>query len=456
MEMNNIHTVYFVGVGGIGMSALARYFLTQDKAVWGYDKTPSALTNRLEEEGVKIWFDADLTEIEKLDKNSTLVVYTPAVKTGNAQLDYFESNGFRMFKRSQVLGLISSAFKTLAVAGTHGKTTTSCLLAHVLNDSAVAINAFLGGISRDFDSNLVLNDDARYFVTEADEYDRSFLQLSPDIAIITSLDADHLDIYGTPDEMIKNYQDFVRKIKPGGTLITKLAFAPVLSFRDDIQVITYGLEGDEEYTAHQIEVKDAKYHFDVITPEGSYTDLSLGLPGRHNVDNAVSVIAIAHLLGVKEESLKASLNSFRGVQRRFDVQFNDGEKVYIDDYAHHPSEINACVKSVRELFPNKKLTAIFQPHLYSRTRDFADEFAESLSQVDELILLDIYPARELPIKGVTSRNLLKNITIKNKEVCLKEQLMDTLKNKEIEVLLTIGAGDIDRFVQPIKTWISNE
>jgi UDP-N-acetylmuramate--alanine ligase len=371
-------------------------------------------------------------------------------------LDYFQANDFKLFKRSQVLGLISSAYKTLAVAGTHGKTTTSCLLAHVLNDSAVAINAFLGGISRDFDSNLVLNDEARYFVTEADEYDRSFLQLSPDIAIITSLDADHLDIYGTPDEMVKNYQDFVRKIKPGGTLITKLAFVPVLSFRDDIQVITYGLEGDEDYSAHQIEVKDSKYHFDVITPEGSYTDLSLGLPGRHNVDNAVSVIAIAHLLGVKEESLKTSLNSFKGVQRRFDVQYNKDNKVYVDDYAHHPSEINACVQSVRELFPNKKLTAVFQPHLYSRTRDFEAEFAESLSQVDELILLDIYPARELPIEGVTSENLLKNITIENKEVCSKEQLMDVLKKKEIEVLLTIGAGDIDRFVQPIKSWISNE
>lgn len=456
MEMNNIHTVYLVGVGGIGMSALARYFLAQDKAVWGYDKTPSTLTNRLEEEGVKIWFDADLSEIEQLDKEKTLVVYTPAVKTGNAQLDYFEFNGFKLFKRSQVLGLISSAYKTLAVAGTHGKTTTSCLLAHVLNDSAVAINAFLGGISRDFDSNLVLNDDARYLVTEADEYDRSFLQLSPDIAIITSLDADHLDIYGTPDEMVKNYQDFVRKIKPGGTLITKLEFLPALSFRDDIQVVTYGLEGDEEYSAHQIEVRDAKYHFDVITPEGSYTDLSLGLPGRHNVDNAVSVIAIAHLLGVKEDSLKASLNSFRGVQRRFDVQYNDGKKVYIDDYAHHPSEINACVKSVRELFPNKKLTAVFQPHLFSRTRDFAEEFAVSLSQVDELILLDIYPARELPIEGVTSENLLKDIAIECKQVCSKEELMNTLESRDIEVLLTIGAGDIDRFVQPIKTWISNE
>lgn len=456
MEMNQVHTIYFIGVGGIGMSALARYFVAQNKVVMGYDKTPSPLTNRLEKEGVIITFDADLDPVKHLSPDNTLVIYTPAVKVGNAQLDYFKSNGFELLKRSQLLGLISNEYKTLAVAGTHGKTTTSCLLAHVLNQSTLSINAFLGGISRDFDSNLVLNDNAEYFVTEADEYDRSFLQLSPDIAVITSLDADHLDIYGTPDEMVKNYQDFVKKIKPGGTLITKSAIAPILSIRDDIQVLTYGIDGDEDYTAMSVNVANGKYHFDVLTAEGSYSDLSLGLPGRHNVDNAVSVIAIAHLVGLSDQEIKNGLASFKGVQRRFDVHFTSDKQVYIDDYAHHPSEINACVASVRELYPNRKLMAVFQPHLFSRTRDFMDEFAESLSKVDELILLDIYPAREEPIEGIDSAALLEKIDLVAKENCKKEALLSLLEGKEIDILLTIGAGDIDRLVEPINNWIKGE
>ncbi len=456
MEMSQLHTIYFIGVGGIGMSALARYFVAQGKVVMGYDKTPSPLTNRLEKEGVQITFDADLSSVESLSPENTLVVYTPAVKVGNAQLDFFKSNGFELLKRSQLLGMISKEYKTLAVAGTHGKTTTSCLLAHVLNQSSLTINAFLGGISRDFDSNLVLNDNAAYFVTEADEYDRSFLQLSPDIAIITSLDADHLDIYGTPDEMVKNYQDFVGKINPGGTLITKAAIAPILSFRDDIQVLTYGIDGDEDYMAMQVNVAGGRYHFDVLTAEGSYSNLSLGLPGRHNVDNAISVIAIAHLLGLSDQEISKGLQSFKGVHRRFDVHYAADQKVYIDDYAHHPSEIDACVASVRELYPNEKLTAIFQPHLYSRTRDFMDEFAQSLSKVDELILLDIYPAREEPIAGVDSAVLLEKIEVDKKETSSKEELLSVLQNKEVEVLLTIGAGDIDRYVEPILKWIKSE
>ena len=453
MEMNQVHTIYFIGVGGIGMSALARYFVAQNKVVMGYDKTPSPLTNRLEKEGVIITFDTDLNPIKDLSPANTLVIYTPAVKVGNAQLDFFQTNGFELLKRSQLLGLISNQYKTLAVAGTHGKTTTSCLLAYVLNQSTLNINAFLGGISRDFDSNLVLNDNSEYFVTEADEYDRSFLQLSPDIAIITSLDADHLDIYGTPDEMVKNYQDFVRKIKPGGTLITKAAIAPILSIRDDIQVLTYGIDGDEDYMAMAVKVANGKYHFDVLKSEGSYSNLSLGLPGRHNVDNAVSVIAIAHLVGLSNQEIKDGLASFKGVQRRFDVHFASDKHVYIDDYAHHPSEINACVASVRELYPNRKLTVVFQPHLFSRTRDFMDEFADSLSQVDELILLDIYPAREEPIEGIDSAALLEKIALKSKETGHKEELLALLKNKEIDILLTIGAGDIDRLVEPINNWI---
>lgn len=456
MDINKIHTIYFIGVGGIGMSALARYFVAQKKSVLGYDKTESPLTKRLQNEGVNISFNADLKGLELLSPLDTLVVYTPAVKVGNAQLDYFKANGFDLLKRSQVLGLISSQYKTLAVAGTHGKTTTSCLLAHVLNQSSLQINAFLGGISRDFDSNLVLNENASYFVTEADEYDRSFLQLSPDIAVITSLDADHLDIYGTPDEMVKNYQDFVRKIKPGGTLITKAAFVNDLTVRGDIQVLTYGIDGDEDYTAMSVNVANGKYHFDVLTAEGSYTDLSLGLPGRHNVDNAISVIAIANLLGLNESEIKEGLTSFRGVQRRFDVHYSSATTIYIDDYAHHPNEINACVSSVRELYPDLKLTAVFQPHLFSRTRDFMDDFAESLSKVDELILLEIYPAREDPIEGVDATTLLKLINLENKQVVNKEELLEELKSKEIEVLLTIGAGDIDRFVEPIKNWISGK
>ncbi len=456
MNVKEIHTIYFVGVGGIGMSALARYFLAQKIRVWGYDKTPSNLTNQLENEGVRVFFNEDLTSIKELEQSNTLVVYTPAVKSENKVLNYFKANDFKLFKRSEILGMISSTYKTLAVAGTHGKTTTSCLLAHALQDSDVPVNAFLGGISRDFNSNLVLSENAKYFVTEADEYDRSFLKLSPDIAIITSLDADHLDIYGSADEMVKNYQDFVKKIRPGGILITKEAFLPYLSFRDDIKVITYGLNGTEDYSLQSLEVKDAKYHFDVKCFNNKLQNIALGLAGKHNVENAIAVIAVADQLEVDSDKLINALASFKGVQRRFDVHFSTKNLVYIDDYAHHPSELDACIQSVRELYPNKKITAVFQPHLFSRTRDFMDDFAKSLSQVDDLILLEIYPAREEAIEGISSSALLNMIELDKKEVCTKEELLDRLKYKDLEVLLTVGAGDIDRFVEPINNWLKGE
>lgn len=456
MNVKELHTIYFVGVGGIGMSALARYFLAQNIRVWGYDKTPSKLTQQLEAEGVRIFFDVDLSEVKQLQPSNTMVVYTPAVKLENSLLNYFKTNDFKLFKRSEILGMISSTFKTLAVAGTHGKTTTSCLLAHVLNDSEVSINAFLGGISRDFNSNLVLNENAKYFVTEADEYDRSFLKLSPDIAIITSLDADHLDIYGSADEMIKNYQDFVKRIRPGGILITKEKLLSDLNFRDDIQLLTYGLNGTEDYSLQELKVQDSKYQFDVKCPNNQFQHILLGLAGKHNVENAIAVIAVADQLQVDKNKIIQALASFKGVQRRFDVHFSNQKIVYIDDYAHHPSELDACILSVRELYPNKKITAVFQPHLYSRTRDFMDEFAKSLSKVDDLILLEIYPAREEAIEGITSAALVKMIDLKNKEICTKEELLNRLQQKDLEVLLTIGAGDIDRFVEPINNWLKGE
>jgi len=454
MNNNKPNTVYFLGIGGIGMSAIARYYIAMGCKVLGYDKTKTVLTTQLENEGALIHYDESVDLLADLTKTD-LIIYTPAIPKQNKELIYFQDNGFRLYKRAEVLGLISSDYFTVAVAGTHGKTTTSSIVAHVLNDCNVDCIAFLGGISLNFNSNLLLNEKAKVVVLEADEFDRSFLQLSPDIALITSLDADHLDIYGEADEMLKSYQDFVRKIKPGGILITKPEFFDRLKVNDKITYQSYSLSGDANCKAAKVQIKKGSYFVDVVCGAENTQEIELGLPGIHNVENAVGAFAIAKELEVDSQKIKAALASYKGVKRRFEYQIKKEELVYIDDYAHHPTELEFSIQSAKELYPNKKITGIFQPHLYSRTRDFVDEFAESLSLLDELILLDIYPARELPIEGVTSRIVFDKVKDTEKVLLLKGELMEYLKNKNIEVLMTLGAGDIDVFVPQIKEMLTS-
>jgi len=489
MKLKELHTVYFLGVGGIGMSAIARYFKSLGCNVVGYDKTKTILTEKLEAEGILIHYNEDENQIPTAVKNKeegTLVIYTPAIPKTNLEFIYFQEQNIKLFKRSEVLGLISENYFTIAVAGTHGKTTTSSIVAHILNECGVNCIAFLGGISLNFNSNLLLSDNTpasqlstdndggadsmdeltdvsdinqhrfSVLVVEADEFDRSFLTLSPDIALITSIDADHLDIYGDKDAMKNAYSEFVGKIKEGGELISKHDCIEELEIREDIKVSSYSGSEDAMTAAKNVEIREGDYYVDIEFPSsevqglGSVKDVKIGLPGIHNVENAIGAFAIADKLGLDHEQVKAALGSYKGVYRRFETHVKSADLVYIDDYAHHPSELEVCIKSARELYPNKKITGIFQPHLFTRTRDFIDEFAESLSLLDELILLDIYPARELPIEGIDSELIKSKVTIENKSVVAKADLMSTLTEKNIEVLLTMGAGDIDVFVQPIK------
>jgi len=453
MDFKTIERVYFVGIGGIGMSALARYFAKQGKLVCGYDRTQSALTLELEQEGIDIHYvdDAQLISREFRDsKENTLVVYTPAVPHNHKELNYFIDNKYNVVKRAQALGVIASAKKTLAVAGTHGKTTTSTLLAHLLSSSKVGCDAFLGGISKNFSSNLVINDKGSdLLVVEADEFDRSFLCLYPQLAIITSVDADHLDIYGSYEEVIDAYEAFASQIKLDGTLIIKqgLGLMPLLS--TSIKVYTYSLKDKADYYLTNIGIKDGYYHFDLNTPNGIVGNLKLGVPGLYNIENAVAASAAALQQGITEEELRKGLSSFSGVVRRFDVQYRGKKAVYIDDYAHHPAELKAAITSVKELYPGRKVIGVFQPHLFTRTRDFTYEFAQSLDLLDEIILLDIYPAREEPIPGITSESILKRMQNTNRKLCSKDELKEILKKEDIDILITMGAGDIDRLVPDI-------
>ena len=453
MNIKDVHIVYFIGIGGIGMSAIARYFLANGSTVYGYDKTPTALTHQLEKEGVKIHYQEEVSLIKELlpqFQDKGLVVYTPAIPRDHLEFQFFQEQGIRIYKRAEVLGLISQNYFTIAIAGTHGKTTTSSMVAHVLNTCGVDCVAFLGGISINFNSNLLLNDNAKVLVVEADEFDRSFLTLSPDIALITSLDADHLDVYEAKNEMIKSYQEFVAKIKTGGTLITKPEHINQLKGEQSISYQSYALKEQADSYAKSLSVKDGSYVMDVTCKGEEVNNIELGLPGIHNVENAIGAFAIANSLDVPGAKIKQALSSFRGVQRRFEYQIKTSSLIYIDDYAHHPTELEFCIKSVRELYPDKKITGIFQPHLYSRTRDFKDEFASSLSLLDELILLDIYPARELPIEGITSNVIFEKVTCAEKVALSEEELLSHVENNDYEVLLTMGAGDIDVFVEPIK------
>jgi UDP-N-acetylmuramate--alanine ligase len=443
MNLDNIRSVYFIGIGGIGMSSLAQYFHANNKLVAGYDKTPSIITDGLGALGVHIHFEDSAENIEAtfLDVETTLVVYTPAIPKNNKELNYFIDNGFKVLKRSQILGLITANTFCLAVAGTHGKTTTTSILGHLMNECNVPLTAFLGGVSENYNSNLILNG-TEVSVVEADEFDRSFLTLSPDMACITSMDADHLDIYGDASEVKKSFEDFSKKIKPSGKLFVRNGLP--------LKGITYGIEDDSDYCGQNIKIENGAYVFDVKTPKTVLKDIQFNLPGRHNLSNALIALAMAVEYGCPHQQLVKALASYKGVKRRFTYHIKTDDFVFIDDYAHHPEEINAAHQAVREMYPNKKVLAVFQPHLYSRTRDFVDDFATSLSQFDEIMLMDIYPARELPIEGITSAWLLDKIENTNKQLVTKENLLLKIHESEAQVLLTIGAGDIGEQVKIIK------
>ena len=449
MSLEKIHKVYFIGVGGIGMSALARYFIAIGKEVFGYDKTETILTNQLEKEGVNIHYtDSPSLIPSEID----LVVYTPAVPQDLKEDKHCWDKGYVMKKRSEVLGIITNESFTLAVAGTHGKTTTSSILAHLLKQS-IGCNAFLGGITKNYDSNVLLTENTENTVVEADEYDRSFLELHSNMAIITSMDADHLDIYGDHSKFLESFELFSSQISPGGSLILNKQLENKLTPACD--VITYSISEKADYYLENIKVVDGYYVFSVQAQSGLISDIKFGLPGRHNVENAIAAIAAADQLKVSHQEIKSALESFKGIKRRFEYIIKKHDLVYIDDYAHHPEELKATISSVKELYPKNKITGVFQPHLYSRTKDFADDFAKSLDLLNELILLDIYPSREQPIEGITSEMLLRKVTIKNKSISTKAELVSELRQRKLEVLLTMGAGDIDKLVEPIKNELLN-
>ena len=445
--MSNKTNIYFIGIGGIGMSALARYFVASGNKVSGYDKTPSEITKALENIGVKIHFEDAINAIplEFKNQSSTLVVYTPAIPKSHLEFNYFIDNGFEVKKRSEVLGDITKNTFCFAVAGTHGKTTTTSILGHLLKECNVNMTAFLGGISENYNSNLIVNG-TEVTAVEADEFDRSFLTLSPDYACITSMDADHLDIYGDASELKKSFKDFTKKIKPKGKLFVRNGLP--------IEGITYGIEDNSDYTAQNIRIENGTYVFDVKTPITILEDFKFNLPGRHNLSNALIALAMSVEYGLPRPQLAKALASYKGVKRRFTYQIKTDDLVFIDDYAHHPEEINAVHHAVREMYPNEKVLAIFQPHLFSRTKDFADEFAKALSQFDEVILLDIYPARELPIEGVNSSWLLSKISNQNKTLISKKSLIKNIKLSSAKIILTIGAGDIGEEVKTIKKALS--
>lgn len=448
-NFNSIKSVYFVGIGGIGMSALARYFHFIGKNVAGYDKTPTILTNELEKEGIEIHFNDDIALINPHYKQvkDTLVVYTPAIPKDNVELLYFQNGGFEILKRSQVLGMLTRERKGICVAGTHGKTTVSTLTAHLMKQSAVDCNAFLGGISRNYGTNLLLSSTSDFVVLEADEFDRSFLQLSPQLAVITAVDADHLDIYGDRNSVLVAFHDFAKKLKPGGTLLVKDKLGMNLDMHPDSTLYTYSItEKNSDFRAENIELINGKYRYNLISPLGVVKDLVVGIPGLVNVENSVAACALALLAGATPNEIRVALASFTGIRRRFDYRINRPDFAMIDDYAHHPEEIRATLKSVRALYPSKRIVAVFQPHLFTRTRDFAAEFSESLELADEVVLLDIYPARELPIEGVTSNIILKDITKVPAQICSKAELSEVLLALKPEVLLMLGAGDIDKEV----------
>ena len=451
MDVNTLKSVYFIGAGGIGMSALVRYFLSKGKKVGGYDRTPSELTMKLIEEGADIHYKEAPEKIPDEFKNpeNTLVVYTAAMPEDHILLQYFRKHGFTIYKRAQVLGMLTRSSKGLCAAGTHGKTTTSTMTAHLLHQSQVGCDAFLGGISKNYGTNLLLSDDSAYVVIEADEFDRSFHWLSPYATIITSTDADHLDIYGTEEAYLESFNHYTSLIQPGGALIIREGIRLQPRLQEGVRLYTYSSESGD-FHAENIRIGGGEIVFDYVSPLGNISDVQLGVPVAINIENGIAAMALAQLSGVSNEEIKTGMASFRGVDRRFDFKIKTDKVVYLSDYAHHPEEIKQSILSMRALYGDKKLTGIFQPHLYTRTRDFYQEFAESLSLLDEVILTDIYPARELPIEGVSSQLIYDNLRPDiDKILCTKEEVIDILKKKEIEVLMTLGAGDIENYAPQI-------
>jgi UDP-N-acetylmuramate--alanine ligase len=449
IQFDRFKAAYFIGIGGIGMSALARYFNSLGWTVCGYDKTPSSLTDQLQQEGIHIHFEDHTAELEdgSVDLSRTLFVYTPAIPKDFGELQFILKHAPNVFKRSEVLGIITRQSIGLAVAGTHGKTTTSAMLANILEHSNLKCNAFLGGIATNFNSNLVLNPGSKYAVVEADEFDRSFLKLSPFASIITSTDPDHLDIYEDASHFLEGFQLFAGLVQPNGCLIKKAG----LNVDGPSKQVTYAIEDQKaSYCGWHLRYENERFLFDVATPEKEWTNVELGIPGIHNAENALACIAMAEFLGLTEEQIREGLSSFAGVKRRFEYHLKGKDLIYIDDYAHHPTEISALIHSVRMLYPDKKIIGAFQPHLFSRTRDFLEGFARELSMLDEVIVLPIYPARELPIPGITSEMLLDRISIQAKQLLTPNEAISYLSEIKEGVLLTIGAGDIDRIVQPLK------
>ncbi|CAN5237137.1 UDP-N-acetylmuramate--L-alanine ligase [soil metagenome] len=462
MNLSKLTHIYFLGIGGIGMSALARFFAASGKFVSGYDKTKTALTTELQNENINIHFDDNIDlipiEIKNSLKENVLIVWTPAVPIEMEELTWLNKNGYTLMKRAQVLGIIAEQTRTIAVAGTHGKSTTTTLIAHILKTSGIDCSAFMGGISGNYNTNLLLSSnlgneniplEKNIVVVEADEYDRSFLWLHPAIAVVTSVDADHLDIYGDESEMKNTYREFMHQVKE--ELVTKNEVLTSLGINKNEKTITYSiLDKNCDSFAENIKIVDGYYVFDFVNAKKKISAIRMGLPGRHNVENATAAISVALLLGADDEGIQNALTTFKGVKRRFDYRIRNQKIVFIDDYGHHPAELKACISSVKELYPSKKITGVFQPHLYSRTRDFANEFAASLDLLDEVILLEIYPAREKPIQGISSSMLLNKIHNTNKFLYSKDELINKIKDHNFDVLITMGAGDIDQLVEPLE------
>ncbi len=450
MEINNINTIYFIGIGGIGMSALARFFKEKGAIVSGYDKTPSPLIRQLQEEGIEIHFS---DETSLLDKAAEVIVYTPAIPKDNKQLNWYRDNGYTLYKRSDILQLITEDMYAITVAGTHGKTTISSFIAHLLRHS-IGCNAFLGGLPNNYDTNY-WGSDNNIAVIEADEYDRSFLKLKPDIAILTAMDADHLDIYQTVEALEEAFIDYTRAIKPQGTLWVKHGL-PKNQLLKASHKYSYSLQNEAaDIYADQIQIHNGGYTFDLNAREWAIAGLRLNIGGMHNIENCVVAVAVAKQMGVPDEQIKQAVESFSGVKRRFEYVVKSEKIIYIDDYAHHPAELRSLIRSAKTLFPGKKCVLVFQPHLYSRTKDLADDFASSLDMADEIILLDIYPARELPMKGVSSRMLADRMANPDCTILSKEGVLSYVRNAPLSLFITAGAGDIDQLVNPIKEIIES-
>ncbi len=450
-EFKNIENVFFIGAGGIGMSALERYFLAGGFNIGGYDKTSTFLTGELIEEGCIIQFEDSTDKLPDKFKNqdNTMVVYTPAIPAHNNLFKYFTDGGFKIFKRAEILGFITNKSTSIAVAGTHGKTSISTLTAHLLKQSVIDCSAFLGGISRNYNTNLIIGK-GDITVIEADEYDRSFHFLTPYLALITSLDADHLDIYGSLDNMVEAYNIFASRVREGGSLIVNSKIRDRIKGRGKIPVYTYGLDKNSDFRIDKLRIEKGSYYFNVVSPSGEITDLISNLPGKLNLENTIAAISLASLIGVSDNEIRRALIHFKGVKRRFDIRFNSDEVTYIDDYAHHPKELDYLLNSVREFYGHRHITIVFQPHLFTRTLEHASAFARSLDIADRVVLLPVYPAREEPIEGVSSRIIFDRMKCNDRVLINKEELVDFLASRKLDILLTVGAGDIDTLVSPIE------